>query len=305
LKAFSFLAHDGVIQIGIEYQGGLYNFSRAWDYYKQLKNNGKGPDLGFLQVMVEADFLELETLQEVIFTLREVRSINDLKLKEPVQFLPPVGRPQKILCIGRNYTEHAEELGNAVPTEPLCFAKSPSSLIAHGQAIQLPSGIGRVDYEGELALVIGKRASHVPEAKALDYVAGYSMLNDVTAREIQRADQEAGRPWFRSKSFDTFCPLGPFLTPRAAVHDVGQLQLEVRVNGEARQSASAASMIFHPAELVAYLSRCCTLEAGDVIATGTPAGVGEIRPGDKVEVEIIEVGCLSNSVQQAKCGQLR
>ncbi len=303
MKAFSFLAHNGLIQIGIEYQGDLYNFSRAWDYYKQLKNNGKGPDLGFLQVMVEADFLQLDTLQEVLFALREVRSIDDLKLKEPVQFLPPVGRPQKILCIGRNYREHAEELGNAAPSEPLFFAKSPSSLIAHGRAIHLPNGIGRVDYEGELALVIGKRTSHVAESKALDYVAGYSLLNDVTARDIQRADQKAGRPWFRSKSFDTFCPLGPFLTPTAAVHDIGQLQLEVRVNGDVRQSASASSMIFHPAEVVSYLSRYCTLEAGDVIATGTPAGVGEISPGDRVEVEILEIGCLQNPVKEAKSGQ--
>jgi len=167
MKAFSFLHKTGVPRIGIEYQGDLYDFSQAWEIYKQLKNQGKGPELSFLQVMVEADFFHLDTFQEVIFALREVRPIDDLKVKQPVVFLPPVGRPQKILCIGRNYSEHASELGNEVPEEPLFFSKAPSSIIPHEGKIVLPKNVGRVDYEGEIAIVISKRASRISEKSAL------------------------------------------------------------------------------------------------------------------------------------------
>ncbi len=297
MKAFSFLTEDGLIQIGVEYQEKLYNFSQGWEIYKQLKGNGQGPELGFLQVMVEADFFQVETLQEVVFALREAQPLDDFLLKTPVRFLPPVGRPQKILCIGRNYQEHAKELGNPVPSEPVFFSKAPSSLNAHEQEIKLPPNVGRVDFEGELAMVVGRRAQNVPESQAMACIAGYSLLNDVTARDMQRADQKAGRPWFRSKSFDTFCPIGPFLVPRDMLSNTDALQLNVRVNGEVRQSATVSQMIFGLAEIVSYLSKHCTLEPGDIIATGTPAGVGKLHSGDTVEIEIIEIGSLKNIVK--------
>ncbi|MFQ5648314.1 MAG: fumarylacetoacetate hydrolase family protein [bacterium] len=297
MKVFSFSTDKGLSQIGIEYQGELYNFSLAWELYKNLKSRGQGPQLNFLQVMVEADFFDLDTLQDVLFELQEVRSIEDLEIQTPVKYLPPLGRPQKILCVGRNYRRHADELGNPVPDEPIFFSKSPSAIIAHEEIIRLPANVGRVDYEGELAVIIGKRGHRVSEGRALDHIAGFTLLNDVTARKMQQADQKAGRPWFRSKSFDTFCPLGPSLVPKQAIHDFRDLEVRVRVNGETRQRGSTSEMIFDILELVSYLSKFCTLEPGDVIATGTPAGVGELNPGDEVEVEVLEIGILRNTVE--------
>ncbi|RMF67579.1 MAG: FAA hydrolase family protein [Calditrichaeota bacterium] len=246
--------------------------------------------------MVEADFFHVATISEVLDTLREFRPLDDLVIRERVQLLPPIGRPQKILCIGRNYAEHARELEHEVPDEPLFFAKSPSALIGSGQAIKLPQKVGRVDFEGELAVVMGRRAKNISEKYAWEFVAGFTLLNDVTARDLQRQDIEAGKPWFRAKSFDTFCPCGPFLVPREAM-EVDDVKLEVRVNGETKQSASTAQMVFSVPALVAYLSKFCTLEPGDLIATGTPAGVGPLQPGDLVECEIDEIGVLKNHVE--------
>ena len=296
MKAFSYSTDKGVACIGIEYEGGLYNFSQSWELYKDIKNNGKGPSLPFLQIMVEADFLHQETFLEVMSTLKEFRSINDLKLREPVNYQLPVGRPQKILCIGRNYREHAEELGNPVPDEPLFFGKSPSALIAHEGQIKLPPKAGRVDFEGELAVVISKECRNISAKYAFDFIAGYTLINDVTARDLQSEDKKAGRPWFRSKNFDTFCPCGPFLVPKDAVPDYTQLNIQTRLNNEVKQEASLSDLLFDIGELVAYLSQYCTLVPGDLIATGTPAGVAALNPGDVVEVEVDGLGVLRNSV---------
>ncbi len=296
LKAFSFTYQNSSPQIGIEIEQQIYNFSLAWEVYKQFKSQGKGPRLDFLQVMVEADFFSSETIMEVMKTLKEIRPLDDLKLKKQYTLLPPIGRPQKILCMGRNYKAHAQELGNPVPEEPIFFSKSPSSLIAHGENIRLPKDAGRVDFEGELAVVLGRRASHVSQKSALDFVAGFSILNDVTARELQKKDIKDGKPWFRAKSFDTFCPFGPCLVPKDAIDDYHQLQLQVRVNGEVKQSAKLSEMVFDLPEVIAYFSKHCTLEPGDVIATGTPAGVGPLAAGDTVECEITQIGKLINSV---------
>lgn len=297
MKAFSFITSKNQIQIGIEYKSELYNFSLAWELYKQLKSGGKGPGLSFLQLMVETDFFHSDTFFQVFNTLQQIRSLDDLKLKEKPTFAPPIDRPQKILGIGRNYKEHAEELGNEIPKEPLFFCKSPSALIAHEQVIQLPENIGRVDFEGELAIVMGKPAHNISESYAMDFIAGYTILNDVTARDLQRKDIEAGHPWFRAKSFDTFCPVGPFLVPKEEIKNPESLEIEVRVNGERRQQASVSQMIFSIPEIVAYLSRFVTLHPGDIIATGTPKGVGALKSGDVVECEIKSLGVLKNFVQ--------
>ncbi len=297
MKAFSFTTDKAIAQIGVEFDGEVYNFSLAWELYKQLKSNGKGPRLNFLQIMVEADFFDLETLQEVFTALKEVRPLDDLKLKGPIKFQPPIGRPQKILCLGRNYEAHAEELGNVVPEEPIFFSKSPSAIIAHEDTIRLPPKVGRVDYEGELAIVMSKAASHVSEKYAYDFIAGYSILNDVTARDLQRADIKAGKPWFRSKSFDTFCPFGPYLVPKDYIKNLDELDLEVRVNGERKQFASVSQMIFKIPEIISYLSKHLTLQPGDIIATGTPRGVGPLQVGDIVECEISQIGTLRNRVE--------
>jgi 2-keto-4-pentenoate hydratase/2-oxohepta-3-ene-1,7-dioic acid hydratase in catechol pathway len=202
-------------------------------------------------------------------------------------------RPSKIVCVGRNYLEHARELGNDVPERPLIFLKPPSSLVADGEAIVLPPESAQVEHEGEIALVIGRRARRVAEAEAWDFVAGIAPLNDVTARDLQKPDGQ----WTRAKGFDSFCPLGAAV-PLDGI-DRERLEVICRVNGEVRQHGRVGEMAFSIPRLLAYISGVMTLEPGDVIATGTPAGVGALRPGDVVEVEIPGVGMISNPVRNA------
>lgn len=188
-------------------------------------------------------------------------------------------RPSKIVCIGRNYRAHAAEMGNDVPTEPLIFLKPPSSLIADGDAIRLPALSEQVEYEGEIAVVMGARASHVTERDAERLVRGIAAFNDVTARDLQRRDSQ----WTRAKGFDTFAPMGAEFARSA---DWGALTVITRVNGVERQRAQADLMVFAIPKLIAFISSIMTLEPGDLIATGTPAGVGRLTAGDTVEVEI-------------------
>lgn len=203
--------------------------------------------------------------------------------------MPP--RPTKIVCVGRNYAEHARELGNEVPEQPLIFLKPPSALIGNGEAIRLPAESSRVEHEAEIAVIIGSRCSRVRADTALDYVGWYAPLNDVTARDLQRSD----RQWTRGKGFDTFCPIGEGV-PAGQV-EVASLEVIGRVNGEERQRGRIDQMVFPIPLLIEYVSAFMTLEPGDVLATGTPAGVGPLEPGDVVEVEIPGVGVLANPVE--------
>jgi 2-keto-4-pentenoate hydratase/2-oxohepta-3-ene-1,7-dioic acid hydratase in catechol pathway len=186
---------------------------------------------------------------------------------------------------------HAAELGNEVPAEPLLFMKPPSALIGAGEAIVLPSGVGRVDYEGEIGVLMGRRASRVREEEALDYVEGLLPVNDVTARDLQRKDGQ----WTRAKGFDTFCPVGD-LVPLHEV-DLGTLSVVTRLNGEEKQRGGAGQMVFSSPFLIAYISRIMTLEPGDLVATGTPEGIAPLAPGDVVEVELVGLSSLLNPVQ--------
>ena len=199
-------------------------------------------------------------------------------------------RPSKILCVGKNYAAHARELGSEVPPEPLVFLKPPSSVIGDGEAIVIPSWAGRVDYEGEIAVVIGRPGRRVSPADAWKHVGGIVPLNDVTARELQRKDGQ----WARAKGFDTFCPVGTPVPPGTG--DPLRLEVITRVNGQVRQQGRASDMAFPISYLIAYCSAFTTLEEGDLIATGTPEGVGPLSPGDVVEVEIPGVGGVQNPV---------
>jgi len=202
----------------------------------------------------------------------------------------PVVNPSKIVCVGRNYVAHASELGNEVPDEPLIFLKPPSSLIRAGEPIVLPAGVGRVDFEGEIALIIGKRASKVTEAEAWDHVAAFLPLNDVTARDLQRSDDQ----WTRAKGFDTFCCVG---TP-VPIEQVDRERLAVvtRVNGVQKQRGEIHEMAFSIPFIIHWVSQIMTLEPGDLIATGTPEGVAPLSPGDVVEITLEGVGSVSNPV---------
>ncbi|MBW3533627.1 MAG: fumarylacetoacetate hydrolase family protein [Gemmatimonadetes bacterium] len=199
-------------------------------------------------------------------------------------------RPSKILCVGKNYTAHAAEMGGEVPPEPLLFFKPPSALIGHGDAIVVPAGVGRVDYEGEIAVIVGRRARRIREEDAWSHLSHVVPLNDVTARDLQRTDDQ----WARAKGFDTFCAVGR-PAPLDAV-DVDALSVTTRVNGEERQRGRASDMAYPIPFLLAFASRIMTLEPGDILTTGTPDGIGPLQPGDVVEVEIPGVGVLRNPV---------
>lgn len=197
--------------------------------------------------------------------------------------------PGKIIAVGLNYRSHAAELGMAVPDEPVLFMKPPSAFIPAGAEIVLPADAGRVDYEAELAVIVGSRARNVPAAAAVEHIFGYACANDVTARELQERDGQ----WTRAKSFDTFCPLGPEVETEAPDPDA---KVELVLNGEVRQSAPVGDMIFTPQELLSFISGIMTLEPGDAILTGTPPGVGPLTEGDSASVRIDGVGELVNPV---------
>ena len=199
-------------------------------------------------------------------------------------------RPSKIVCVGRNYVAHAAELGNEVPSEPLLFLKPPSALIRAGEPIVIPPTAGRVDFEGEIGVLMGRMASHVSQDEALAFVEGIVPVNDVTARELQRKDNQ----WSRAKGFDTFCPIGEMVPVREVDSDA--LSVRCRVNGEERQRGSADQMVFSIPFLISYISRIMTLEPGDLLATGTPEGVGPLTAGDVVEVELPGLDTLTNPV---------
>lgn len=209
-----------------------------------------------------------------------------MKLQEPI-------RPSKIVCVGRNYREHAAELGNKMPDEPLLFLKAPSAIISSGAEIVLPGASQQVEHEGELGVVIGRVARNIASNEdPLSYVLGYTCVNDVTARDLQRKDVQ----FTRAKSFDTFCPVGPWIETDI---DPANVTVETRLNGEVKQKGNTADMAFSVAFLIRYISEIMTLYPGDLIATGTPAGVSRMKPGDVVEVEVSGIGVLRNQVVSA------
>lgn len=217
---------------------------------------------------------------------------------DDVDVLAPVGRPGKIVCVGLNYREHAEEGDNEIPESPLLFAKATSAVVGPGEAVVHPSGVEHVDYEAELAAVVGRPATAVDRADALDHVAGYTAFNDVSARDVQYAYSQ----YFRGKSFDTFAPMGPSVVTTDEV-DASDLAIRTTVDGEPRQDSTTADMIFSVPAVIESITETMTLYPGDVVATGTPPGVGihnddrrVLEPGDTVTVEIEDVGSLSNPV---------
>ncbi len=212
---------------------------------------------------------------------------------------PPVARPGKIICLGKNYADHVAEFDAELPERPILFAKAPSALCGANDSIVLPPGSKIVDSEVELALVIGRTAQRVPEAEAMSCVAGFTVLNDVTDREAQRADKQ----WFRAKSLDTFCPTGPALVTPDELADPQSLHLYAKVNGQILQDSNTSHMIFRIPYLISYISAGITLEPGDIIATGTPGGIGSarkpqvlLRPGDTVEIGVERVGVQTSRV---------
>lgn len=230
-------------------------------------------------------------------TLREAagdttHSLEDVRLRAPIE------RPTNLVGIGLNYAGHAEEGGYDIPDEPIFFAKSPSSITDPDGGIVRHDGVTNLHYEGEFGVVIGETASNVDEEAAADSVFGYTIANDVTARDLQLSDLDEANPWYRSKSMDTFTPLGPWITPVGQGVDPSDAAIETRLNGETVQSSSTSDLIFSVPEVVSYVSQYVTLQPGDVVITGTPAGVGEMEVGDTVAVEVDGIGALENRVTE-------
>ena len=242
---------------------------------------------------IESYFAHLPVVK---YPVRFCRPLQEVKLA------PPIPDPQKIICIGMNYKDHCEEQKKPLPEKPVIFAKFPTALIGHNEPIVRPLVTEQLDYEAELAVVIGKKGRNIPEPEGLSHVGGYTIMNDVTARDIQFSDGQ----WVRGKSFDTFAPTGPYLTTRDEVPDPHTLSIRLTVNGELRQNSTTANMVFSVSFLVSYVSQACTLLPGDIISTGTPGGVGVFRkppaflePGDIVSIEIDMLGTLENRVEAA------
>lgn len=254
-----------------------------------------------------------QTAQALIHTVQDklsIGSFRDRLLKEEILYAEdevrlraPILNPSKIIALGLNYWDHCEEQGVRPPDHPLIFAKYPSAIIGPGEPITWPIDLTQqVDYEAELAVIIGRRVKDIPAERAFDYIAGYTILNDVTARDLQFAQKQ----WTRAKSLDTFCPLGPALVSRAELPDVSHLRISCRLNGRLMQDSTTKNLIFDIPSLVSFLSRSFTLMPGDIISTGTPGGVGVFRqlpvflkPGDEVKVEVQGVGSLANPVGES------
>ncbi len=241
---------------------------------------------------LEEDFVLPFPIGETLETLTATMPDDAIHLAT-VRLLPPV-TPSKIVCVGRNYLEHAAELGNKMPEEPLLFLKAPSSIIGHGDEIRLPTQSLQVEHEGELGVIIGQKAGRMArDEDPLNYVLGYTCVNDVTARDLQRKDVQ----FTRAKSFDTFCPVGPIVVDNV---DPTNVLVTTRVNGEIKQRGCTAEMAFPVPFLIRYIADVMTLYPGDLVATGTPAGVSRLNHGDRVEIEIDGIGVLGNPVVAAK-----
>jgi len=261
-----------------------------------------------LQPFFEKNFptTKSNSWKEVFFRRESLTSFLDRTkslppVSEPIDFDVPISRPGKILAIAKNFASHAAEFGGKVPPEPVFFAKLGSALLAHGKPIQIPYWLTtRVDHEAEIALIVGRKGKHIPPEKAFEYVGGYTIFNDVTARKIQGDDRKKGHPWLRSKSFDTSAPCGPYWVPSDYLTDLNLLRIECRVNGETRQRGKLAELVHPIPKVIATISQHVTLEPGDLIALGTPSGVGPIVPGDLVECEASPIGTLQNSVVREK-----
>jgi 2-keto-4-pentenoate hydratase/2-oxohepta-3-ene-1,7-dioic acid hydratase in catechol pathway len=248
-----------------------------------IAKDGPGPRYGLIENGVISPMIDADAFSGRGRTQTGRYHLGDVRLLAPAE-------PSKIVCVGRNYLKHAKELGNEMPSEPLLFLKPPSSVIGPNDPIVLPEQSQQVEHEAELAVVIGRTAHQIAEGdNPLSYVLGFTCLNDVTARDLQRKDVQ----FTRAKSFDTFCPMGPWLMTDLNVADV---QVTCRVNGAEKQSGRTSEMAFPVDLLIRYISRVMTLYPGDVIATGTPAGVSQLRHGDTVEVEIEGIGVLSNPI---------
>jgi 2-keto-4-pentenoate hydratase/2-oxohepta-3-ene-1,7-dioic acid hydratase in catechol pathway len=283
--------------IGLFANGRWINYSDAEAAYTSITQNVVvEPTTTIFQLLEDGRFDPAE-FKVVLEFLKKHKLEKRYLISKDAVLKAPVLRPPKIVALGLNYALHAKEGNATVPKEPIIFMKAGSSVIGPGETILLPKGLGRMDHEVELAVIIGRRATAVKKKEALSYVAGYTILNDVTARELQTSDLEKKHPWFRSKSYDTFTPLGPWIVTADEIGAPIELRLECSVNGKVRQKSNTRNMVFDVLTQIEFISRLITLEPGDIISTGTPHGIGPIEDGDEVVCRIQNIGELRNPVR--------
>ena len=295
MKVAQFESEDGFF-IGLELDGKWINYSKASALYYSMVHDLILDPRPTIETLLEIGQFEAEEFRTVSAFIRKNALQKFVVPPGKVLLRAPVMRPGKVIALGLNYALHVKEGTLQKPTEPVIFMKAGSSVIDPGEPIRIPRGMGRMDHEVELAVVIGKTATGVKRKRAHEYIAGYTICNDVTARSLQTDDINRRYPWFRSKSLDTFTPLGPWIVTADAIRQPVRLDIECRVNGKVRQRSNTRNLLFDIPTIIEYISMHITLEPGDVISTGTPEGIGRIEHGDTVVCRIGEIGELKNPV---------
>ncbi len=283
--------------IGIELDGKWINYSIAESMFSLLEDGTTAQPTTTIAALLTEGRFETERMKDVAAFVRRTGLRKNLVLSSKAVLRAPVRRPPKIVALGLNYALHAKEGNYQVPKEPIIFVKSGSSVIGPGETIRIPRRMGRMDHEVELAVVIGKQATAVKKRNAWKVIAGYTVCNDVTARDLQTSDIEKRHPWYRSKSFDTFTPMGPWIITADAIPRPLRLTVTCRVNGKVRQRANTRDLVFDIPTIIEFVTRHITLEPGDIISTGTPEGIGPITHGDTIVCSVERIGELKNPVR--------
>jgi len=297
MKLLSYRRGDGTETVGIwnDEINGPYDLLRALEIYA-TSSDECAPIVTDMLDLLDEGLVTPMFLGEVDRFVQQHDLISLLSDAGDCAILAPIARPRAIYALGRNYPAHARESGADVPSEPIVFGKAPTAVIGPDQDVVYKKWLTRVDPEAEVAVVIGEAGADISEKDAPAYIAGYTILNDVTARDIQSIDLKASHPWLRSKGMDTFCPMGPFLVLPDEIDEPIELDIELRVNGELRQKDNTRSLTFGVCHLISWISQYHTLYPGDVISTGTPEGMKPVVPGDVMEVYVEKIGTLRNKV---------
>lgn len=286
---------DCKINVGIMLAGNMLNFTEAFQAMQLIETGSCSCPMRAPIDLMDKGLFALETFNDVVDFVNKHNMLEKYCTSD-YQILSPIANPSKILAMGRNYLAHAQELGNYVPPEPVYFSKLPSSIIGPDEPVVYKKFLTRVDPEVELAVIIGKKGSNIPEDEVWDYIAGYTIANDVTARDLQAEDFKTSSPWTRSKGIDTFCPIGPSITLADEINPPIELDIELRVNGEARQKSNTRNFLFTIPQCISYISKYHTLYPGDIILTGTPEGIAPVYPGEIIECIVEKIGILRNPV---------
>ena len=283
--------------IGIELDGSWIDFTKAQTAHTWLTRRVQETPVSHLGNWIQSGTFDVRTIKTVLDFVREQKLTTVFRLDPKAEMKAPIARPLKIVALGLNYALHAAEGNFKVPDEPIIFMKAGSSVVGPGETVRIPKGLGRMDHEVELAVVIGRKATGVKKKNAFEYIAGYTIANDVSARDLQTKDLEKKHPWFRSKSFDSFTPLGPWIVTGDEIKPPLHLDIECLVNGKIRQKANTRDMVFDIATQIEFISKYITLEPGDIVSTGTPDGIGPIKHGDEMMCRIERIGELKNPVR--------